>query len=239
MAGTLVRRNILIRGIAIALGVAVLAGVVKIRIHDVITSGAQAVWNQEELYVFVEQNKVGWSESVWSFASQVIKGAFGVATPPTFKRIDCLVYRITKDTVERRTAKGWHVAGTIAPFRGSLYAFVGGGSPGGGVFRWDGENFLRLSASDAESLQQSFTYRDDLFAREGWSQIPALLPGSRPARHSITLTGIPFTINASQTEDGTSTIELVNEQAHSAQTIYQFKNEPGFMGSGAYRHLVE
>ena len=50
----------------------------RVRTYDVITPGAQALWNHDELYIFVEQNKVAWSQSIWSFSWSAGQRALGI-----------------------------------------------------------------------------------------------------------------------------------------------------------------
>lgn len=227
-----------IRMAAIGLIVLILGVLVPIRTHDVITSDAHAVWNKDELYIFVKQNKLGWSQSLWAFAWSVAKGVLGLVPRPTFKRIDCLVYHVTNSDIDEHLVKDLN-AGIFAPYKGSLYAFLGGGPETRGVFRWTGREFARLPASEAAAIESSFTYVDELFAREGWSEA-VVLPVRGTADHAVVLDGIPFTVRATQTDDGTSRIELIKtNDTKSVRVVYQFKNEGGFLSAGAYKHLVE
>jgi len=108
----------LLRLTLIGLIVLLVGTVIHIRPYSVATPSAQALWNQNELYIFVEQNKVASSQNIWSFSWTVAQGPFGFKNTPAFHRLDCLVYRVTSSKIEEHLAKGWDVAGTIAPYKG-------------------------------------------------------------------------------------------------------------------------
>jgi hypothetical protein len=219
--------------------IVVLVGmVIRIRPFDVITSGAQALWNQNELYIFVEQNKVASSQSVWSFSWSLAKGWLAIPSSASFHRIDCTVYRITSSAVEEHFAKGWNVAGSLAPYKGMPHAFIGG-KQDAGVYRWTGDGFAKLSPSEALAVQSGYTYTDDLFKHEGWSGVQFLLPRGT-ADHRVVLGGIPFVIRVTHTDDGITKIELIRtEDPKSVSLLYDFKNMAGFLSNVQYKGLVK
>jgi hypothetical protein len=226
------------RAAAIGLILIGLGALVPMRSQNVITSGAQALWNGNELYIFVEQNKLAWSQNLWSFSWSAVKSWMTAATPPSFHRIDSTVYRVTSTALEERLAKGWQVAGSIAPYKGVPHAFMGV-DRNWNVYRWTGTDFVQLSASERFAAKSGYTYMDELFKREGWTQ-SQVLPVRGSADHTLTLGGTPFLIRAAQTEDGTSRIEIVSARdPNSTRVVYQFKNVVGLVSATEYKHLTE
>jgi hypothetical protein len=186
----------------------------------------------------VEQNKVASSQNVWSFSWSLAKGRLGISTAPSFHRIDCIVYLITSSKVEEHLAKGWHVAGTVAPYKGIPHAFIGGDRDAG-VYRWTGNNFAKLSPSDALAASSGYTYTDELFKREGWSGVQFLLPRGT-ADHSLVLGGVHFVIHVTHTDDGTTKVELIDAgEPKSVRVLYDFKDMKGFLSATEYKHLTE
>lgn len=228
----------MLRAFLIGLVVLVAGMLIHIRTYSVNTPGAQALWNQNELYIFAEQNKVAWSQNVWSFLWSGGKRTLMIQTAAHFHRIDCLVYRITSTTEEDHLAKGWHVDGTIAPYKGVPHAFIGGEDTSG-VYRWTGKDFVRLSPSEATDARSSYTYTGELFKHEGWTEVH-VLPVRGTAEQALVLGGIPFTLRAIQTQDGMSKIELIKaNDPKSIRVLYDFKNTTGFLSSAEYRTFVE
>ena len=235
----------LLRLTLIALFVLLVGMVIRIRPCDVVTPGAQALWNQNELYIVVEQNKVASSQNVWSFSWSLAKGRLGIPTAPSFHRIDCIVYLITSSKVEEHLAKGWHVAGTVAPYKGIPHAFIGGDRDAG-VYRWTGNNFAKLSPSEALRASSGYTYTDELFKRVGWSRAD-LLPVRESKDYAVTLGGVQFTLRVTQMLEETSSkvttasrIELINgSDAKSVRILYEFKDKHGLLSSSEYKRLTE
>jgi hypothetical protein len=190
------KRVVLFRVVGIGLVLLVVGVFVPIRSQDIITSGAQALWNKDELYIFVEQNKMVWSQNLWSFSWGFIKRSLTAATPPTFRRIDSTVYRVTSTTLEEDLAKGWHVVWAIAPFKGVPHAFMGV-DHNWGVYRWLGNGFEQLSSSEALAAKSGYASMDDLFTREGWTQLH-VLPVRGTADYKLTLANVEYVIRATQ-----------------------------------------
>jgi hypothetical protein len=227
-----------LRVAATALVVFIAGKFIHIRTYDVTTPGAQALWNQNELYIFVEQNKLAWSQDVWSFCWTLAKGLVRIPTRPDFQRIDCTVYRVTSSKVEEHLAKGWHVAGAVAPYKGIPHAFIGGDRDAG-VYRWTGNDFVKLSPSEALAATSGYTYTDELFKREGWAQMH-VLPVRGSADFKLTIGGVAFTVRSSQSDDGTSRVELgKGTEPVSTEVVYEFRNKVGFLSATGYRSLVE
>ena len=223
---------------AIALAVFLAGMLFHIRTYDVTTPGAQALWNQNELYIFVEQNKLVWSQDVWSFSLTLAKGLLRIPTAPDFQRIDCTVYRITSSKVEEHLATGWHVAGAVAPYKGIPHAFIGGDRDAG-VYRWTGNDFVKLSPAEALAASSGYTYMDELFKRDGWTQTH-VLPVRGSADYKVTLGGVAFTVRSTQAEDGTSKIELrQGTDPGRTEVVYESRNKVGFLSATEYKRLVE
>lgn len=223
---------------AIAIIVLLIVGaVVPIRGHDVTTSGAQAIWSKDEIFIFVSQNKLAWSNNVWTFTWQMAKDALGLASPPTFKRIDCLVYRVTNTAIGEHSVKDLNAAGIFVPYRGSIYALIGGESHR--TLKWEGDRFTAVPAAEAAALDGSFTYTDELLKREGWAQT-FLFPVRGSADNQLILGGASMTVRATQSADGESKIELIKtNDSKGSQVLYRFKNTGGFLSADGYKHLVE
>jgi hypothetical protein len=224
---------------ALAIVILIVAGaLVRIRTYDVITSSAQAFWNDHELFVLVSQNKLAWSENLWAFVWRSGEGIVGFSSPPTFRRIDCLLYHFKAGSLGDYLIKDMNAAGIFVPYKGSIYSLAGGDSQR--VFKWDGSRFASIPANEASALQASFTYTDELFKREGWSQINPLLPVRGSAEHQLVLNGIPASIRATQSSDGESIIELITTRGpDNSRVVYKFKNTSGCISSGRYQRFVE
>ena len=220
------------------LSLLIIGVLVRIRTYDVITSGAQALWTQDELFVLVSQNKLGWSQNLWVFMWRLGKGALGIAAPPSFKRIDCIVYRITPEGTEEHLVKDVNAAGIFVPYAGSVYSIAGKDSQQ--ILKWDGNRFAPVPPADAAAIQGSFTYADEPFKRWGWSQINPLLPVRSSADHELILNGCRMDLKATQTPDGGSSIELVKtDDPKNTRTLYGFKNKGGFLSAEEYKRFVE
>ncbi len=232
------KRSVSLGWAAIGLIALVAGAFVPIRSGDISTSSAQAIWNGNEVYVFVQQNKLGWSQNLWSFSWSTVKRWMTAATPPSFHRIDCVVYRVTNTAIEERVAKGWQVAGSVAPYKGVPHAFMGE-DRNWNVYRWTGTDFVQLSPSERLAAKSGYTYTDELFKREGWAQ-SQVLPVRVSADHSLTLVSIPLVIRATQTDDGMSTIQIMNARdVASTRLVYQFKNRVGLVSAAEYKEMTE
>src|SRR6516164_2865201 len=231
------RGRVLLRLNAAVLVLLVICMMISVRTYDVITAGAQALWSQNELYIFVEQNKVAWSENVWSFVWHAVRLWLTAPSPPTFHRIDCTVYHITSDSIHESQAKGWHVAGSVAPYKGVPHAFIGGGPDTRGIYRWTGNGFERLSPSETLAVDSGYT--DEFFKREGWSGVQFLLPRGT-ADHNISLDGIRFTVHVTHTDDGTTEVELIRrDDPQAVRLLYHFKDHhSGFLSTAEYGSFV-
>jgi hypothetical protein len=235
-----------LRAFLIAFVVLVTGLLIRIRTCNVVTASADAVWHQNELYIFVEQNKLAWSQNLWSSLWSLAKGTLLIPTSPDFHRIDCIVYRVTNTTAEEHLAKGWHIAGSIAPYKGMPHAFIGGESDARGVYRWTGKDFVRLTPSETEAAESGYTYTEELFKREGWSRADVLpVRGSRD--YTIVLEGKHFILRAMQTINETtsnvtetSKIELIkDDDPKSMQVLYDLKDKSGFLSPEEYKRFVE
>lgn len=218
----------------------VLGFMIPIHTHDVSTSSAQAFWNQSELFVLVSQNKIAWSQNLWGFIWRVGEGAFGTNWPPTFKRIDCLVYHVTNSGVDEHFVKDLNASGVFVPYHGSIYALLGGQPGGRAVLKWDVERFAEVSMPEASLVDASFVYRDELFKREGWQRADPLFPVRGSADHEVRLTGGRVVLHVVQTTDGESRIEIVGPvDINKTQLLYSFKDEAGFLAAESYTRLIK
>jgi len=228
----------LLRLTLIGLIVLLVGTVIHIRPYSVATPSAQALWNQNELYIFVEQNKVASSQNIWSFSWTVAQGPFGFKNTPAFHRLDCLVYRVTSSKIEEHLAKGWDVAGTIAPYKGVPHAFIGGNRDAG-VYEWTGNDFAKLTPTEAVAANSGYTNTDELFKREGWSGVQFLLPRGT-ADHSVLLGDTQFVMRVTHTDDGTTRVELINSsEPKPVRVLYDFKDKTGFLSAREYKGLTE
>jgi len=232
-------------GVAIFIGIGLVGTLIPIRSGDVITSGGQALSSANDLYIFVEQNKLAWSENLWSFSLRTVKAWLTAASPPHFHRIDCTVYHITSKMVDENQAKGWHVIGALAPYRGAPHAFMGT-DLNWEVFRWTGAEFSKLSPAERTAARSQHEYIGDYFKNEGWTQ-EMILPVRGTASHRFTLGGVPVTIQATQTTEQTgsqirttSKLELIRgDDPKSSKILYDFTDQRNFLTRMQYRQLVE
>lgn len=231
--------------VAALIGIAILGALIPIRSCDVITSGGEVLGNGSDLYIFVEQNKLAWSENLWFFSRRLVRRWLNGTSPPDFRRIDCTVYHITGKTVYRNQAKGWHVIGALAPYRGAPHAFMGS-DLNWDVYRWTGSEFSRLPSVEGTTAKSGHTYLRELFKRDGWIE-GLILPVRGTAIHKFTLDGSPITIQASQTTEQsgsrlatTSRLELIkNGDPKSTHVLYEFKDTSGFLTAHEYTQFTQ
>lgn len=239
------RRTRYLSALGILVGMGLLGILIPVRSGVVITSSGQALSSANELYVFVEQNKLAWSENLWSFAWRSIKTWLTATTPPSFHRIDCTVYHITNNAVDEHRAEGWHVIGALAPYKGEPHAFMGS-DLNWEVYRWTGAEFSKLSPAERSAAKSGYTYSDELFKREGWTQ-EYVLPVRGTAEHRIILAGIPVTIKATQFSEDTrsvspitSKIDLIRgDDPKSSQVLYNFTDKTVFLSAQEYKRFTE
>jgi hypothetical protein len=211
---------------------------VRVYTFDSNTPSAQALWNQREMFIFVEQNKLGWSQNLAVFLLSTAKRVLGIQTQPNFRRIDCIAFTVSDHGVEKHVAKGMNIVGAIAPYNGVPHVFLG--TDGGtSVERWTGSGFAQLPKPEAAEVLESFQYLNDLYKREGWSQVH-LLPVKADAEHALSLMGVPFAVRAIHADGDSNRIELIRQDARGAvQVLFESRDESRFVSAREYRDLIE
>lgn len=180
------------------------------------SSGAQVLWHDDECYVFVGSNTVGWSgsylEEKWKDLKSLV---IGNGDPPRKLGEDLTVFRYSHGTLEKYFLKGMPSGVGVAPFEGTLYAFIGGQAPLP-VWRWTGSNFVQLDNAEATRIRGSFKLTSELIAREGWFS------------NDLLSFGVPETVFSTKLESGEIKIILRSRgfpNPHNSISIQSSKGE--------------
>ncbi len=225
---------------AIILLIAALGALVHIRGYDITTAGAQAVWNKDDLYVFVTQNKTAFSQNVWKGLWSSAKALLGLGTKPDFFRLDLLVYHVTASKVEEHLAKGRGLHGDLLPHGGKLHAYFGDNRDTN-LYQWTGSDFVRLSDTESREADGGYSSIRDRFKGEGWSQAYPLSI-REPTDFPLTLGGVRFLLRGTHSLEpyGVDKIELIRlDEPKSTRVLYDFRSKKAFLSAEEYRRLTE
>lgn len=196
---------------------------------------AQVIWNDQQLYIFVDENNVLWSGSLIRSALDEIKTSVMAVPRPTKQVFVCKVFVWSQGALEAHEVRDFKCAGMLAPYDGHLYAFVGGRE--GGVFRWTGRAFEKLDSAEEKSVLGSFTLRNNLFAREHWSQDWTYYPFPGIEKTlDIPLRDGPVKLVAEH-ENSVLAISILPLKGQAVQ-VYRGEDRKGYISSGeAIRYL--
>ncbi len=134
--------------------------------------GIDAIWRDDECYVFIGVANSGWSGSLLKYVGRSAQEiVLGWAAPPLAvgRREDTIVVHCRGGQIHRYQLNDFFFAGSMVPIEGSLYAFQGGTPPT--VWHWTGSTVEQLSPDEALRVGAKFRYSSDQIAKEGWSQI--------------------------------------------------------------------
>ncbi len=198
---------------------------------------AQVLWNDREIYVFVDENNVLWSGNLLRSAIGEIKTSLTAVPPPTKQVFVCKAFVWTNGGLEAHEIRDFQCASTLAPYRGRVHAFVGGRNEG--VWRWTGSSFVKLDAADEKTALGSFRLRTELFQREHWSQDWLFYPFAGTEK----MLDIPLrdgTVKLVSKHEGNSLVISLKSSAQAQPVlVYRGEDKKGYISQKEAKRLLQ
>lgn len=147
-------------------------------IEHYISRGVNLLYDQNEIFMFVEESADGAAGSRLRLFVESARGIFGNTI--TDSMCDLLVVHITRRGVQKYFLPKFGCGGGAYPLNGNIYFQRGSSDPAGPpVWKWSGTNFECLSSSEARKISRSFGTTDELLVKEGWKDTNALFSNGK------------------------------------------------------------
>jgi hypothetical protein len=198
---------------------------------------AQALWNDEKLFVVVQKRV-----AVLRTSGLVYKLAQVSGIPYPLPRAlpeDLMVVQVQNGEIRRTEFPRVGRVGNIFPHGGRIYFLRGSEAKDYPALHQLLEGKLEpVSREEAERIMASFQLETELLQREGW-QKRDLYFTEGPAGYPIQQGAQTLKLMLTQTrKTGVVKIELVDEQTKAAQALYELSNQRRKISEADYRKLI-